>query len=107
MRLRTFALLALLVFLPAAPAQEKAKAPTLGLRLKGLDDFLADARFVAAQAGRDEEFKQAERLLQRMAGEKGLEGLDTKKPMGLYAYLGPKGVDSTAVLMLPIADQPT
>ena len=67
MRLRTFALLALVTFLPAARADDKSKSPTLILRVKGVEDLLSDLRYVAEQAGRDEEFKQAERLLKRMS----------------------------------------
>jgi len=108
MRLRTFALLALATLLPAARADDKAKTPTLSLRVKGVDGLLSDLRYLAEQAGRDEELKQAERLLKRMTGDKGLEGLDTKKPIGTYGFLGAQGAaDADVVLLLPIADQKT
>jgi hypothetical protein len=106
MRLCTLPLLAFLVFVPALPAAgDKEKTPTLTLRLAALDDIVADLRYLADQAGRGEESKQFEKLLKSMTGEKGLEGLDPKKPMALYAFLGAQGIDSQGVLMLPIADQ--
>src|SRR6059058_3199935 len=105
MRLRTLPLLALLLFVPALIADDKPKAPTLTVRLPALDDLIADLRYLADQAGRGEEAKQFEKLIKTLAGEKGIEGLDPKKPLGLYAYLGSAGIDSQVVLMLPIADQ--
>lgn len=108
MRLRTFALFALLALVPTAPADDKVKAPTLVLRVKAVNDLLADARWMAEQAGRDEELKQAINLIKRQAeGKGGLDGLDLSKPMAVYGYLGPQGVDSVAVLMLPVADKDT
>src|SRR5438105_2646835 len=105
MRLRVLPFLALLVFVPALSAADE-KAPTLTLRLAGLDDLIANIRYLAEQVGRDEEAKQFEKLIKSMVGgDKGLEGIDTKKPIAMYAFLGAQGVDSQGVLMLPIADQ--
>jgi hypothetical protein len=108
MRTRHFAILALIALaVPALPAraEEKTKEPTLVVRVPALDDLVADLRFLAEQAGRGEEAKQFEKLLKSMTGEKGLEGLDTKKPMGLYGTLGAQLTDSTLVAMVPIADE--
>ncbi len=107
MRLRMLPLLALFVFVPALAADDKPKKPTLTLRLPAVDDLAADLRYLAEQLGRGEEAIQFEKLLKSMTGDKGLEGLDPKKPMGLYVYIGALGIDSEVVLMLPIADQQT
>ena len=105
---RCLALFAFLLVYPSAlPAQEKAKAPTLVLHLQSLDDVVADLRFLAEQVGRGEEAVQAEKLLKSLAGDKGLEGLDTKKPMGLYAFLASDVTASQLVLLLPVADEQT
>jgi hypothetical protein len=90
---------------PAARADDKPAAPTLVVRVAAFDELIANARYLATLAGKGEEAKQAEKLLQTLTGPKGLEGLDTKKPLGLYAFLGPNGVDSEAVALLPIADK--
>src|SRR5438067_9111813 len=105
MRLRPLILLGLLILIPATrAAAAKPKAPTLVLRLQALDEVVADVRYLAKQTGREDE-EQFEKLLKSMTGEQGLEGLDPKKPMALYAYLGAEGIDSKVVLMLPIADK--
>ncbi len=101
------ALMALVALPSAARPDEKAgpKAPGLVLRLASLDDLLADVRYLGDLVGRGEEAKQAEGFLKAKAGEKGLEGVDTKRPMALYGTFGPAGIDSTAVVVIPIADE--
>jgi len=108
-------LLAALVVVPARSAGDeegqgarvgKAGPPTLVIRLASLDRLMADARYVIDLSGRQEEGKQLEEFLKSKKGDKGFEGIDTTKPMGLYGRLGPTGLeDSEAVLLLPIADR--
>ena len=92
MLLRSLPLLALFVFVPALSAADKPKAPTLTLRLPALDDLIADLRYLAEQAGRGEEAKQFEKLVKSLSGEKGIEGLDPKKPLALDPDAGGPGV---------------
>jgi hypothetical protein len=106
MRFHTLPLLLLFLVSPAQ-AQDKTKSPTLILRVQALDDLVSDVRFLAEQAGRGEEAKQAEKILRSMAGEQGLEGLDTTRPMALYVFVGSEGLDSQVVLMLPVAKEKT
>src|SRR5262249_28070400 len=40
-----------------------------------------------------------------MTGGKGIEGLDTKRPIGAYAVLNANVVESEAVVLLPVADE--
>src|SRR6516164_5377032 len=109
MRIRSMTLLAVLaVALPIVPplsAEEKATAPTLVVRVNSIDGLISDLRFLAGEAGLDEEAKGAEGILRTLIRGKGLEGFDTTKPIGLYARLAPKAEESTAVLMLPVADE--
>jgi hypothetical protein len=87
------------------PANKPAK-PTLVIRIGSIDSLLADAHYLAKLAGKGEQAEQAEKMLKSMGGDgKGLAGVDTTKPMGLYGYLGPGGIDSQAVVLLPIADE--
>src|SRR5262249_50731727 len=79
----------------------------LVLRIKPIDDLIADARYVAKLAGREEETRQLEKLLKSKTGPKGLEGIDTKKPLGAYGVLQPKFDESQGVFLLPIADEQT
>lgn len=104
MRMRAWSLLALVLLAPLTRAEEKTKAPTFSVRLQGIDTLVSDLQFLTEQAGRGEELKQVEGLLKAAIGDKGLEGLDTKKPMALHAYLDASLVDSQVILMLPIAD---
>src|SRR2546423_865106 len=105
------ALLGLAVIAVAAPAADRpAKAakdakPTLVVHLSSLANLLEDARYLARMAGKEEEARQAEKLFQRQTGGKELEGIDVKKPMGLYGYVESDLPDSRAVLLVPVADQ--
>jgi hypothetical protein len=113
MRTRLVGLALALALAPAAlfptraGAAEPAVKPTAVLRLKPLEELLADARYLVALAGREEETRQIEGLLKAKSGPKGLEGLDTKKPIGLYGVLKNKLPESQGVLLLPIADEKT
>jgi hypothetical protein len=90
---------------PARSADDKTKTPTIIVRLASLDTLISDARYLASQAGQAEGAKQGEAWLKSLMGDKGLEGFDSKRPVGFYGYLGPNGVDSSVVLMLPVADE--
>jgi hypothetical protein len=90
---------------PARADDTKTKPPTVVVRLAAFDNLLADARFLAAQAGQEEAARQLEKTLQAMTGGKGIEGLDTKRPIGAYAILNANVVESEAVVLLPVADE--
>ncbi|HKB39807.1 MAG TPA: hypothetical protein VKD72_25450, partial [Gemmataceae bacterium] len=81
------------------------KTPTVVVRVQSLDGLIADARYLATLAGREEEAKQAEGFLKQFTGEKGIEGIDTKRPMGMYGFLTEAIHDSEAVVLLPVADE--
>src|SRR5262249_36015538 len=103
-----------LVCLAALPAvarsaddQDKKPAqPTVIVRLKSFEGVVSDLKYLAALAGREDEVKNFEGILRaRIGGEKGLKGFDLKRPVGLYGTPGPNGLDSTVVLMVPLADE--
>ncbi len=109
MRKRTLFLAALLIpaalARPAAAADEASAKPTLVVRVSSLDSLVADARFVVTAAGREDVAEQLEGLLKSQTGPDGLQGIDTKRPLGLYGQLSAAVADSQAVLLLPIADE--
>jgi len=99
------ALAASWAFLTPTAVVAKADKPALILRVAALDTLIADVFHLAKVIGREDEVKQAETLLKNFTGPKGIEGLDTKKPWGVYGKIGPSGIDSEGVVLLPIANQ--
>lgn len=101
-----FALAATSAFLFPTPSfAQKVEKPALVLRVAALDTLITDVFHLAKAVGREDEVKQAENLLKNFTGPKGIEGLDTKKPWGIYGKIGPNGIDSEGVILLPIANQ--
>src|SRR6266481_1327308 len=106
-RFRSLGVLACLAALSLAPqalAQNKS-APTVTLRVNSIDGILNDAKFLAKEIGKENEASQFEQLIQSQIGPKGLFGIDTKRPIGLYAKVSADLFSSASVLLLPIADQ--
>ena len=89
----------------AEKAAAKAEVPGLVVRIQSVEQLLENARYLAGLVGREEEARQMEGFLKAKTGPKGLEGVDMKRPMGMYANIGPNGLDSTAVALVPIADE--
>src|SRR5438309_11048906 len=86
----------------ARAADDRPARPTLVIRVSSIDRLVADGRYLAELAGREEQARQFEKLLKSMTGK----GIDSQRPFGLYGKLGPGGAeDSEAVLMLPVADE--
>ena len=103
-------LLGLAVMLPpfvrAADEQApKSDKPAVLLRLAPLDHLRGDFRYLAEVVGQGEKAKQFDELIKSKLGEKGLEGIDNKKPIGLYGWVGEQVIDSKVVVMVPIADK--
>src|SRR5438876_3849007 len=93
--------------LPARADTPKANEPTVVIRLKSLDGIIADAKYLAGLAGQADKAKEADAAIQALAGPKGLAGtgLDTGRPIAVYAIVGAGGLDSKGVVMLPVADE--
>ncbi len=90
--------------LPAVRADD-SNSPSIVVKVKSVEGILADAHYLAKLAGKDEEFKQAEGLLDNFKGKEGLGGIDMKRPIGLYASITPGLQDSPVVILLPIASE--
>ncbi len=112
-----FVTLAGLVLLAAAPALARAAAPVatqaaddkpaVVVAFKSLEGLIDDAKYIAKLAGKEEEAKQTEKMLQNMVGgPKGLEGVDPKKPIGMYVRINEDDPQkSEGVLLVPVADE--
>ena len=104
-----FLSLAGLLLLAAAPTLVRAadEKPALVVAFKSLDGLISDAKYISELAGKEEEAKQAEAMLKNLLGDrKGLEGVDPKKPIGLYARVNaddPK--NSEVVVLVPVVDE--
>lgn len=105
------ALMGLLLALPVlARADEqaaKSDKPGVVLRFASLDHLRADFLYLAKVVGEGEKAKQLEGLIKSKIGDKGLQGIDTKKPIGAYGWIGKLGLDSRLVLLVPVADRKT
>jgi hypothetical protein len=105
--MRTRWLAALVVGLAAAGAAsaQPAKAPTVEFRLRSVTDLFGKAEYVAGLAGKDDVVKQVWQVVQVLSTDgKDLEGLDLKRPFGVYATLTENVIDSPVTVMVPIAD---
>ena len=91
--------------MPAAIRAEDTNSPSIVVKVKSVEGILADARYLAKLAGKEEQFKQAEGILEGFKGKEGLGGIDMKRPIGLYATVTPGLQDSPVVVLLPIADE--
>ncbi|MBL8794071.1 MAG: hypothetical protein JNM56_09200 [Planctomycetia bacterium] len=88
---------------PVLQAQQGGSGgPPLLVRIRSIDSLVTDAKWLAKLAGEEESGAQLEGLLQTFIGDK---AIDTKKPIGLYGAIGPNGLDSSLVVMVPIIQQ--
>jgi hypothetical protein len=97
--------LAVLATSPVRAADARPSTPTLVVRLEAVDDLFTDLKYLAAFADRDDLVAQAEGLLKARAGAKGVEGIDTKRPLGLYGLVSEDVVSSKVVALVPLADE--
>ncbi len=85
--------------------QAQKDKPTFVIRMAPIDNLMGDVLHLAKVIGREGEVQLAETLLKNFTGGSGVEGLDSTKPWGVYGKVGPGGIDSEGVLMVPIADK--
>jgi hypothetical protein len=97
--------LPLLASPPARAADARTGPPTLVVRLESVDDLFADLKYLAAFADRDDLVAQAEGILKARGGAKGIEGIDTKRPLGLYGLVSEDVISSKVVALVPLADE--
>ncbi len=75
------------------------------LRVQSVDQLLANAEYIAVLVGQEEAAKQALGVVKALAGDKGLEGVDTIKPFIVYGNLSDELTNSEVVLMIPVVDK--
>jgi hypothetical protein len=86
---------------PAQPAE-----PTVEVRLQSVNVLLDKAEYVAGLAGKEDVVQGVKIILKNFQVEgKGVVGIDTKRPFGLYATLSADVIGSPVIAMVPIADQ--
>jgi hypothetical protein len=89
-----------------AQKTEATVTPTVVLRLRSIDGLIADVKYLAESAGHTKEAGDFDQSI-KQALPNGFEGIDTKRPIGLYGILDPAGSlpDSTVVLLVPVSDE--
>lgn len=100
--------LVLAIPMPARAADEKApknNKPGVLLRFASVDHLRADFLYLAEVVGESEKAKQLDGILKSKLGEKGLEGIDSKKAIGMYGWIGSFGIDSKLVILVPVTDK--
>lgn len=92
--------------LPALAVSQEPKAPAVVARFSTVDDLMDQFEYLAKLTGKEEEAKQAIGFFKAARGAKGLDGLDTKRPIAFYASQ-PEGLSIPFYVMIPIADEKT
>jgi hypothetical protein len=108
MRLRWLAGLCLLFaggsFVQAQPA--KPVEPTIEVRLRSVDDLVEKAVYIGKLVGQEDAVMGVKQLVKNLSAEgQGLEGVDPKRPFGLYASFDTDVVNSPFTVMIPIASK--
>ena len=98
--------LAITFLLPQVLQAQEAKPPAMLLRVATVDQLLDQIEYLARLAGKEEEAKQMVGFFKAARGEKGIDGIDTKRPIAVYAS-APEGLSIPIYLMVPIADEKT
>lgn len=108
MRIQWPATIAAVLMCAASTQAQPAKQtePTVELRVRSVNDLLDKGEFIGSLIGKEDIVKAGKGLIKSLTKEKtGLEGVDPKRPFGLYANLDVDVPNSPAILMIPIADQ--
>lgn len=86
-----------------APAQAQVGV----LSIKSFDDLMSDTQYVLTLAGQEDRAKQLEGLFGALTGGKRLQGIDTKKPLGIYVaeFKEDTGGQPPVVIFVPITKQ--
>lgn len=108
MRIRLLAAVALAFVVGGIAQAQPARAaePTLEVRLRSVNDLLDKALYVGKLAGKEDVVQGVKHLLKNLSAEgKGIEGIDPKRPFGIYATLDKDVVNSPFIVMVPIADK--
>src|SRR5207237_314735 len=91
--------------LPARAGEKPDKAPMVVVRIRSIDAVLDNVKLLATLAGKEEFGRQLEGIIKAKTGPKGLEGIDTKRPLGFYTRIGSDLSDVAGVAMIPVSDE--
>lgn len=94
------------VLAPAVPA----RAQVVVVTARSVEGLLADVRYLAPLVGQDERIKQLDAFLKAATGDKGLDGVDGKRPFGFYVNWPDKVTDLNSLSLptvgfLPVTDE--
>ena len=109
---RRYVYLALLGLLAACArmqaADSSAVPPTLVIRVRSIDSLIADVKYLTSLSGRGNEVRALDAALKR-ATPNGFEGIDDKRPIGLYGLADQDGnlQETKVVLLVPVSDEKT
>jgi hypothetical protein len=105
--LRMAAITAAFAFAGSVQAQSaKQTEPTVELRVRSVNDIFDKAEYLGGLAGKEDIVKAVKGMVKNLTDVKtGIEGVDPKRPFGLYAYMSMDVITSPVILMIPIADQ--
>jgi hypothetical protein len=94
------------VWLPTPAAASDAAAPTVIVRVRSIDNLIADLKYVTGLIGHGAEAKQLDAAIKKTFPN-GFQGIDTKRPIGLYAIADPDfdPEKSRIALLLPVSDE--
>src|SRR5262245_19138816 len=95
-------LLVLVGTLPARAAEATVDSANSALvvRIKSINGLLEDLKYVAKLVGQENEVNMASSYVDGISSDKGLEGIDPKKPIGLYGNLAEDPTTSRPVFMV-------
>jgi hypothetical protein len=110
MRMRLIPAFGLLLVLGGAMPVRAAEAivdsanSTLVVRIKSINGLLEDLKYIAKLGGKENEADMASGYVNGLSSDKGLEGIDPKKPIGLYGNVAEDPTASKPVVMVPVVD---
>ncbi|WP_020469458.1 hypothetical protein [Zavarzinella formosa] len=102
------ALLLPVAAMPAFAEDKKSDGPSLLVRVQSVNDLIKTVEYFLAFAPEDdaEPIKQGLGLVKSLIDDKkGIEGIDVKNPIGLYATITPEVTSSPVVALVPVADE--
>jgi hypothetical protein len=92
--------------LPAVRAADPI-VPVVELRVKAINDLLGYAGYVGGMIGQEEQMEGLANLAKAFTNKKGLEGFDTKRPIGIYSGVTKDVSDSPVIALVPVVDETT
>lgn len=92
-----------------ADESDKPASPAVIVRLKSIDGLLKDFKYLGELAGKSEEVKQIDGIIDNLPIKNGLAGtgIETKRPFYFYGVASPDAINSYGVLLIPVASEKT